>query len=57
MKKNWILDHFHNFQPRNEIKPKFDDNHESRVLLGLQLLLNQFWKLFDTRGILMGFIA
>jgi hypothetical protein len=55
--ENWILDHFHNFQPTNEIKPKFDENHEYRVLLGLQILLTQFWKFFDWRGTFMGFIA
>jgi glycerophosphoryl diester phosphodiesterase len=51
------LDNFHNFQPTNEIKPKFDENHEYRVLLGLQILLTHFWKLFDWRGTFMGFIA
>jgi hypothetical protein len=44
--KNWILDHFHNFQPTHEIKPKFHENHEYQVLLDLKLILFQFWKFF-----------
>ncbi len=44
--KNWILYHFHNFQPTHEIKPKFHEQFKYPILLDLKLILSQFWKFF-----------